>query len=131
MSSAGTTDFSICEIGQIAVIVHDLERAVQFYRDVLGLQFLFEAPGMAFFQCGGVRLMLGLPEKPEYDHPASIIYYRVGDIDSAYETLRERGASFEREPRVAHKGEGYELWLAFLRDPDENLLALMSEVPDA
>ncbi len=89
MSSAGTTDFSISEIGQIAVIVHDLERAVLFYRDVLGLQFLFEAPGMAFFQCGGVRLMLGLPEKPEYDHPASIIYYRVGDIDSAYETLRE------------------------------------------
>lgn len=129
--SAGTTDFSISEIGQIAVVVHDLERAVQFYRDVLGLQFLFDAPGMAFFQCGGVRLMLGLPEKPEYDHPASIIYYRVADIDSAYETLRMRGARLEREPRVTHKGEGYELWLAFLRDPDENLLALMSEVRDA
>jgi methylmalonyl-CoA/ethylmalonyl-CoA epimerase len=127
--STKTTAIDVQGIGQIYVTAHDLERATTFYRDVLGLQFLFEASNMAFFQCGDVRVMLGVPEKPEFDHPASIIYYRVGDIQQAHRALLERGAHFEREPIVAHRTDAYELWLAFLRDSEENLLALMSEVP--
>ncbi len=118
----------ITRIGQIAVNVHDVDRAVRFYRDVLGLEFLFDAPNMAFLRCGDVRLMLSLPSQPDLDHPASIIYYEVDDIGQAYEALVQRGAEFERTPALAHKAEGYELWLAFLRDPEGNLLALMSEV---
>jgi len=62
------------QIGQIAITVKDVERAVHFYRDALGMRFLFQAGGLAFFDCGGVRLMLSVPEKPEYNHPASILY---------------------------------------------------------
>jgi catechol 2,3-dioxygenase-like lactoylglutathione lyase family enzyme len=119
---------TLSSIGQIAVNVHDLDRAVAFYRDVLGLPLLFSAPGMAFFDCGGVRLMLSPPEKPEYDHPASILYYRVDDIRAAHRTLLEKGARFEQEPQVVHRASDHELWMAFLRDSEENPLALMSEV---
>jgi methylmalonyl-CoA/ethylmalonyl-CoA epimerase len=122
------TEAGITRIGQIAVNVRDVNRAVRFYQDVLGLEFLFDAPNMAFFRCGEVRLMLSLPSEPELDHPASIIYYKVDDIEVAHETLVARGAEFERKPTLAHKTEAYELWLAFLRDPEGNLLALMSEI---
>lgn len=117
------------EIGQIAVNVHDVDRAVAFYRDVLGMDFLFQVPNMGFFSCGGVRLMLAVPEKEEFDHPASIIYYRVPNMQQAHETLASRGVVFEREPALVHKTETEELWMAFFRDPDENVLALMSEAP--
>jgi len=119
--------FALDRIGQIAVNVHDLSRAVVFYRDILGMRFLFEVPKMAFFDCGGLRLMLGLPETPEFDHPASVIYYRVEDIDAAYRTLRERRVSFEGEPHLIAKLPAHDLWMAFFRDPDRNLLALMCE----
>lgn len=123
-----TRKFSLREIGQIAVRTRDLERAVSFYRETLGMGFLFQVPGMAFFDCGGVRLMLSLPEGEAFDHPASIIYYRVGDIGGAYETLSGRGVRFEGAPhKVADLGD-HELWLAFFRDPDDNVLALMAEV---
>ena len=122
--------FQLRAIGQVAINVQDLERAIEFYRDVLGLEFLFSAPPqMAFFNCGGVRLLLGVPEEKGSDHPASILYYRVDAIDVAYEGLLARGASFEREPFAVHRTEESELWLAFLRDSEGNLLALMSEVP--
>lgn len=118
-------------IGQIAVTVADLERAVSFYRDRLGMRFLFEVPKMAFFDVGGIRLMLGVPEREEFAHPASIIYYDVTDLDAAYARLQERGVAFENEPHmVADLGEK-ELWMAFLRDSEGNLLALMSEVHKA
>jgi predicted enzyme related to lactoylglutathione lyase len=118
-------------IGQIAVTVADLERAVAFYRDRLGMRFLFEVPKMAFFDVGGIRLMLGIPEREEFAHPASILYYDVTDLDAAYATLQERGVTFENEPHlVADLGEK-ELWMAFLRDSEGNLLALMSEVHKA
>ena len=81
------------EIGQIAINVHDVDKAIAFYRDVLGMEFLFDAPGMGFFSCGGVRLMLAKPEKEEFDHPTSIIYYRVPDMNEACETLRARGCA--------------------------------------
>ena len=121
--------FGLSSIGQIAVVVHALEGAVGFYRDVLGMRLLFQVPGMAFFDCGGIRLMLGPPSKPEYDHPASILYYRVEDIEAAHHTLAERGVAFEQPPQLVHKAEDHDLWLAFFRDIENNLLALMSEVP--
>jgi len=123
------TDFGLTEVGQIAMSVQDLDAATAFYRDVLGLPFLFQAPGMSFFQCGDIRLMLGQPETPQSGDPSSIIYYRVEDARSAYETLKGRGVEFEQEPLLVHKTEDHELWMAFFRDPDRNLLALMSEVP--
>jgi methylmalonyl-CoA/ethylmalonyl-CoA epimerase len=124
--------FELSEIGQVAINVRDLERAIEFYRDVLGLEFLFSAPPqMAFFDCGGVRLLLGVPEDEGSAHPASILYYRVDDIQAAYRGLMSRGASFEREPLAVHRTEESELWLAFLHDSEDNLLALMSEVPAA
>jgi len=128
--SAPAAGFGLDRIGQISIIVHDLDRAVAFYRDVLGMKFLFSAgPTMAFFDCGGIRLMLGLPSEPRFDHAASIIYYKVNDIRAAHAAIAGRGAIFEREPQLTANMGTYEIWIAFLRDPDENLLALMSEVP--
>ncbi len=124
-----TTSFS--RIGQILVPVHDVKRAIAFYRDTLGMKFLFEIPNAAFFDCGGVRLMLGVPEKPEFDHPASIIYYKVGDIQATYELLSSRQIQFEGKPHLVAHMDSYDLWMAFFRDPDSNFLAMMSEVPHA
>src|SRR5262249_60063423 len=105
----------------------DLKRAVRFYREVLGMPFLFEAPpGMAFFQCGPMTLMLGLPERPEFDHPGSILYFRVPDIESTHEVLKSRGEEFVAAPHAIHRQDQKELWLAFFRDSEENMLALMS-----
>jgi methylmalonyl-CoA/ethylmalonyl-CoA epimerase len=119
----------IRRIGQVAVTVRDPERATAFYRDVLGLRHLFDAPPMSFFECGGVRLMLAVPEAGEHDHASSIIYLDVSDIDAAHATLVARGVRFERAPeRVADLGDRV-LWLAFFRDSEANMLALMSEVP--
>ena len=126
--SDSAREFGLSGIGQIAVMVKDLEKATAFYRDTLGMKLLFQVPNMAFFDCGGVRLMLGIAEKPEFDHPASILYYKVEDIESAHRTLTERGVTFDEEPRLVHKAETHDLWLAFLRDMDGNPLALMSEV---
>ena len=119
--------FGLGKIGQIAVNVHDLERAVAFYRDVLGMPFLFSVPKMAFFKCGDVRLMLAAPETPEFDHPASIIYYRVDDIRAAHAALGERGVVFETEPSLVHETERSRLWMVYFRDPEGNVLALMCE----
>jgi methylmalonyl-CoA/ethylmalonyl-CoA epimerase len=123
-----TTQFELTQIGQIAINVQDLQRAVAFYRDTLGMHFLFEAPGgLAFFDCGGIRLMLGVAEKPEFSHPASILYYKVPDIGAAYETLSGRGVTFIDEPHLIAKLPTHELWMTFFRDSDENVLALMEE----
>lgn len=100
-----------------------------FYRDVLGLKFLFAAPKMAFFECAGVRLMLATPEKLEFDHPASIIYYRVGDLTAVHAALSGRNVRFEAAPHLVARMADHELWMAFLRDSEENLLGLMSERP--
>jgi predicted enzyme related to lactoylglutathione lyase len=119
----------ISQIGQIAVIVHDLDRAVAFYRDVLGLRLLFQVPPkMAFFDCGGVRLMLSLPEEAEFDHPGSVLYYKVDDIHGAWAALREGGADLREEPHLLAKMPDHDLWMAFFRDTEGNTLALMSEV---
>lgn len=120
--------FGLNSIGQISVTVHDLERAAAFYRDKLGMKHLFTVPHMAFFDCAGIRLMLGIPEKPEFDHPSSIIYFKVDDIHNAYKTLSERGVQFEDQPHFVTKLQTHDLWLTFFRDSENNLLGLMSEV---
>jgi len=126
---AAAAPFGLARIGQISVSVKDLPKAIAFYRDTLGMRFLFEAPpAMAFFDCGGIRLMLGVPESPEFDHPASIIYYTVDDIQESARTLESRGVAFDREPHLVAKLAHADLWLAFFRDIDRNVLALMSEV---
>jgi predicted enzyme related to lactoylglutathione lyase len=84
---------------------------------------------MAFFQAGEVRLMLGLPEGTDGKDLSSLVYFRVEDIDGACQELRSRGVSFTHEPRLIHRGQTADLWLAFFHDPDGNALALMSEVP--
>lgn len=118
----------LSQIGQIAINAHDIERATAFYRDVLGLRLLFQVPPkMAFFDCGGVRLMLSLPEKEEYDHPGSILYYKVDDIRAVHETIRGKGAEVLGEPHLVAKMPDHELWMAFLKDSEGNTLALMSE----
>ncbi|MFP5286577.1 MAG: VOC family protein [Thermoanaerobaculia bacterium] len=120
------------QIGQIALNAHDVARATAFYRDVLGMRFLFEVPPkMAFFDCGGVRLMISLPEGEAYDHPGSILYYKVHDIRAAYEEIKRRGAEFLGEPHLVAKMPDHELWMAFLKDTEGNTLALMSEVRSA
>jgi methylmalonyl-CoA/ethylmalonyl-CoA epimerase len=120
--------FGLAEIGQIAINVRDVERAVAFYRDTLGMRFLFRAPGgLAFFDARGVRLMLGVAEKPEFDHPASVLYYKVPDIDAAHRTLTDRGVAFLDEPHLIAKMPDHELWMTFFHDSEENVLALMEE----
>ncbi len=126
-----TTRVGIARIGQIAITVRDLERATAFYRDVLELPLLFTVPGMAFFDCGGVRLMLGAAESGGHQHPASIIYYVVDDIHHGAALLTSRGARAERAPHLVASMPDHDLWMAFFRDMDDNLLALMAEVPRA
>ena len=122
-----TTSFGLGQIGQIALTVSDIDRAVAFYRDSLGMRFLFQVPNLAFFDCDGIRLMLSLPEKAA-EGSSSVIYYKVADIQQAFETLASRGVSFEGEPHLIARMPDHELWMAFFRDLDRNLLALMSEV---
>ena len=119
--------FGLTEVGQISIPVTDLERATSFYREALGMRFLFSAPNMSFFDCGGIRLMLAIPEGNEFSPPGSILYYRVQNMAIAHETLRRRGVEFVSEPHVVHATEEMELWMAFFRDVDQNFLALMCE----
>ena len=114
-------------IRQIAVNVRYLDRATSFYQDVLGLRLLFRVPTMSFFDCDGIRLMLGLPESKEFDHPASIIYYAIDDIRRTHSALVEKGVEFLGEPHVVAKLDEVEIWMAFFRDTEGNIAALTSE----
>lgn len=116
-------------IAQIAINVQDLKRATAFYRDVLGLPLLFEVPNLAFFDCGGIRLMLGRAEKPEFDHPGSILYYQVNDIRAAHADLVRQGVTFEDAPHVVAPLGANDLWMTFCHDSEGNLLALTAEIP--
>jgi methylmalonyl-CoA/ethylmalonyl-CoA epimerase len=116
------------QIGQIAIPVQDMPRAVAFYRDVLGMRHLFDAgPKLSFFDCGGVRLMLDIPEQAEFRHPASVLYYKVDDIAAAHRELVEKGVRFADTPHVIAKMPTYDLWMTFARDTEGNVFALMSE----
>lgn len=127
--SAATANLGIANIGQISIIVKDVERATAFYRDVLGLPLLFTVPGMAFFDCGGVRLMLGTPSSPEYDHPSSILYFRVPDIQAGYQRLVQHRVEIVAPPRLIAPMPAYDLWMTAFRDSEGNIHQLMSEVP--
>src|ERR1700676_245958 len=122
---------ALTRIGQIAINAHDVDRGTAFYRDVLGLPHLFRAGQLSFFDCGGVRLMLDKAEKPEFDHPSSILYFQVADIQAAYERLKTAGTKFEDTPHLLARMPKHDLWMTFFRDSEENLLALMSEVAHA
>src|SRR5439155_19565985 len=124
--TATAAQFGLSAIGQIFIRARDLDRAVRFYGGTLGMPFLFQAPPqMAFFQCGGTSVMLGVPENPELDHPASTIYYLVPDIALAHAALRDRGVDFIVEPHLVHRAADYALWLAEFRDSVGNMPALM------
>jgi len=128
MNASGSPRIRLDRIGQIAVPVRDIDRAVAFYRDTLGMHFLFQAPpGLGFFNCGGIRLMLDAAAN-EKGGNGSVIYYKVDDLNSSFEDLSTRGVKFESKPHLIAKMPDHELWMAFFRDPDQNLLALMSEV---
>lgn len=124
------TAFGLARIGQIAVPVSDIDQAIGFYRDVLGMRFLFQAtpPGLGFFDLGGVRLMLDAPAKSNAQQFSSIVYYQVADLEEAFATLSERGVHFETAPHLIANLPDHKLWMAFFRDLDDNLLALMTEV---
>ena len=116
-------------IGQLAINVKDLSRAKIFYRDMLGLRHLFDAgPHMTFFDCGGVRLLLETARDPQFDHPSSIIYFRVADIEASFQAMTATGLVFEQKPSLIAPMPDHDLWMAFFRDPENNLMALMSEV---
>ena len=123
------TNPSYTGILHAGLLVADIARSLAFYRDVLGMQLLFEAEGMSFFQCGDIRLMIGTAAGESGDVPSHIIYFSVEDISTAHEALAARGVEFVSEPAVVHKAESHELWLAFFRDSDGNMMALLSEVP--
>jgi methylmalonyl-CoA/ethylmalonyl-CoA epimerase len=119
----------ITHLGQIQIRTADVERAADFYEKVLGLKLLFKAPpGLAFFDCGSIRLMLDRPEKPEFDHASSILYFAVPDIQAAHAALKEKGVRFEDEPHLIARVPDHDLWMTFFRDSEDNVLALMSEV---
>lgn len=126
---AGTKGLGISRVGQVAINVKDVARATAFYRDVLGLKFLFSAGQLAFFDCGGVRLMLDKPETAEFDHASSILYFNVPDIGAAHQKLVDAGVSIFAAPRVVAPMPDHDLWMSFFRDTEGNVMALSSEVP--
>ena len=125
-------DLSKASVAQVMIPVANLERAVSFYRETLGLPFLFTAPPqMAFFQAGGVRLLVGVPPASESGQRGGAIYFQVADIQAVFETLTAKGVTFQASPHIVHRTTEIELWLAEFCDPDGNQLALMSQTPAA
>jgi len=123
-----TATHGLSRIGQIAMNAHDLDRAIAFYRDALGLPFLFKAPPqLAFFDCAGVRLLLDVPEDKEFAHPGSILYFSVDDIQAMHQRLTSRGVKFRDSPHLIARLPDREVWMAFFDDTEGNTLALLSE----
>ena len=120
---------ALSEIGQIAIAVSDVAAATAFYRDVLGLKFLFGAgPNLAFLAAGTVRLMLTTPQGHGEVGKNSTLYFKVDDLAASHAAILSRGAKNERDPGFVAKMPDHDLWMAFVRDPDGNLVGLMSEV---
>lgn len=126
---SGAKPVKLDTIRQIAINVKDVQRATAFYRDILGMKFLFAPPNLAFFDAGGVRLMLTKPERKEFDHPASILYYKVDDIGGMHRALVAKGVKVEEEPTLVAPMPDHDLWISSYRDSEDNYFALMSEVP--
>jgi len=121
-------DLSDSTVAQLLIPVENLDRAIAFYRDTLGLRYLFSAPPqMSFFQSGSVRLLIGVPAPDQPRNRGSQVYFQVPDIHAVFQTLSDRGVSFGVKPHVVHRTPTAELWLAEFQDPDGNQLALMSE----
>jgi methylmalonyl-CoA/ethylmalonyl-CoA epimerase len=114
-------------IGQIAVTVSDLARAKDFYQNKLGMKFLFDAGSMSFFQCGNIRLLIGTQETAT-PRGGTILYFRVRNIKETHALLKDQGVEFVGEPHLVTKMPDHELWIGFLKDPDDNVLGVMSEV---
>ena len=120
---------NLSQIGQIAVHADNLERAVAFYRDTLGMKLLFQAPpGLAFFDCNGIRLMLSAVKEDTNERVSSMVYYKVDDINAAHDTLVSRGVTFFSKPHLIAKLPDHDLWMGFFRDSENNMVGLMSEV---
>jgi predicted enzyme related to lactoylglutathione lyase len=117
----------LSQLGQISMNAHDIDRATAFYADTLGVKLLFRAGKMSFFDCGGVRLMLSIPETPDYDHPGSVLYFKVNDIDATHRELSGRSVTFLGDPHLIARMPDHELWMAFFKDSEGNTLALMTE----
>ncbi len=123
-------NISLDQNGHISVNVDDLDRATAFYKEKLRVKHLFSVPPkMAFFDCSGIRLMLATPERPDLNHPSSILYFKVQDIEKAHRALVSRGVHFETEPILVAPMATHDLWLAEFRDSENNVLALMCEKP--
>lgn len=121
------TTLATATLSQVSITAHDLPRAAAFYRDTLGLPHLFDAgPAMAFFRCGGVRLMVAVPER-EFDHPSSILYFAVPDIDAAHRDLEAKGVRFRDRPRIVAPLGDKDLWMTFFEDSEGNVLAMTQE----
>ena len=118
----------LSKIGQINIPVHDLETSVEFYRDSLGMNYLFQVPNMAFFDCAGIHILLAVPDDDAFDHPSSIIYFKVDDIHLATNALHGRGVVISGKPQLIAEMPDHDLWMSFFKDPNGNTLALMSEV---
>jgi len=119
------------KITQISLTAHDVERATAFYRDRLGLRHLFSVSGMAFFDAGGVRLLLGRPENAQQDHPGSILYFEVPDIQATHAHLESQGVEIVQKPHKVAPMPNGDLWIGFLKDSEGNTLAITSVVPRA
>ena len=123
-----STNPKLSSIRQIAVTVSDVDVALGFYRDILGLEFLFNAGlNLAFLNAGGVRLMLSTAQGAGRVGHNSILYFTVSNIEVTHSALVALGAADERSPQLAAKMPDHELWTGFLRDPDGNLIGLMEE----
>ena len=118
---------SLGSIGQISMNAKDVDRATTFYRDTLALPFLFRFGDLSFFNCNGIRLMVSKPEKPEFDHPGSVLYFKVADIRATHEELVGKGVHFLGDPHLIARMPDHELWMAFFNDSEGNTLALMAE----
>lgn len=129
-ASIGQARLNLNEIGQIAMTVSDLSQSRDFYQNILGMEFLFDAGAMAFFQCGKIRFAIGTSPKP-IAPGGTILYFRVADIHKAYELLGAKGVQFVQRPHLVAKMPDHELWLAFLEDPDKNPIGLMCEMAHA
>ena len=123
-------EFGLSHIGQIALTISEIDPAIAFYRDQLGMKFLFQAGNLGFFDCGGIRQMLTPAEKPGETH-SSILYFKVANLPEAYAEMKQRGVAFEGEPHLIARMPDLDLWMVCFRDPDRNVLGLMSEVPRA
>jgi methylmalonyl-CoA/ethylmalonyl-CoA epimerase len=125
---SGTQAAGLSQIGQIAINVKDPARATAFYRDKLGMKLLFAAGPMSFFDCSGIHVMLSPPSEPRFDHPSSLIYFKVADIQAQYAAMKANGVEFADVPHIVAPMPTYDLWMTHFNDTEGNLLVLMCEV---